>query len=441
MTAKKKVLKFLSSPVLALSTLVLIAFLLVVGSNPWIKFGYQDTQSIFHSWFFLTVIIVLFVNLLLCVYQQVIRLLNRKEWPLNFLKEFDINRQLDVKQFLGTVRNYAAGKGYKSQVLKGTEIICWEKKRLGIWAAVIFHVGLIIICIGVFTELGFAFNGRIGMVPGQLFEDRLGSYLSAEAGPLHSHKEGAFSLYLHEIKMKYKQTGVFASADASLIESGTEVFRQNIAAGTPLRFKLWNVFFESFGYYIKTHLTIDDREFPLDVGLSTTFQKDYEKYSEVFRLDKTPYWLNIEFIPDRTSYTNHENRSYEPIQPFINLIVRKTENGKNEQIYQGQIPLGGTAGFDRAKLKFEEFYPWITLNAKMEPGLYIIYVGFVIGLTGLGLLYLWVPEYICVKWLEKEGILKVAIGGYKTKYKKEFQLYLNEFSKELAELLSKEDRS
>ncbi|MHB9095771.1 MAG: cytochrome c biogenesis protein ResB, partial [Eubacteriales bacterium] len=381
---------------------------------------------------------VLFVNLLLCTYQQAIRLLNRKNRLSYNANEFIINSQSDVS-FLERLQFYLTSIGYKGQVTIDGQVVCW-KKKYGIWGSVIFHMGLIIVCLGVFIELGFAFNGRIGLIPGQSFEDRSGDYLYIKAGPLHNHKEGSFSLYLHEIKMKYKSTGVFASADTSFIENGTEVSRQNVAVGAPARFKFWNIFLENFGYYVKTRLTVNGSEFPLDIGLSTMVHNDYEKYSESFNLNKTPYWLNIEFIPDRTSYTNSKNRSYRPDQPVINLMVRKTENGKNEQIYQGQIPLGGTAGFDRAKLKFVGFYPWITLNAKMEPGLYIIYVGFVIGLTGLGLLYLWVPEYICVKWLEQGGLSKVTLGGYKARYKKEFQLYLDEISKELAEFLSKEDR-
>jgi UPF0716 family protein affecting phage T7 exclusion len=75
---------------------------------------------------------------------------------------------------------------------------------------------------------------------------------------------------------------------------------------------------------------------------------------------------------------------------------------------------------------------------KIEPGIYMIYAGFIASLLGLVLLYVWVPEYINLKFIREGGQSKAVIGGYKPRYRQEFQQYFANINKELIELLAKE---
>lgn len=434
----KKLLLYISSPALALLLLFAVFVLLVIGANPWMKSLYRYPASFFNSWIFVAVNAALLINLFFCIFKQLRQTLKCK-WSLNRLPEnIESSRTFDFNMVAQKTKELFRCYGFRCDTNNEGELTA-HKRSSGKWGGFVFHMGLIVICAGTFIELACSFSGRIGMVPGQMFEHRLKNFSFISAGPLYNYNKEEFSLFLHNIKTKYKNTGVFASGDISLIVDGLEYSRQEIAAGSPLRFKLWNFYLENFGYYVKTRIGTGRDEILLNIGLSTTIENEYEKYSEEFDLENSPYRLNIEFIPNVSSYKNSGEKSYKPDQPAIKLIVYKNEKGLAKQVFNGLVAIKQTANFDQgAKVTFEAFYPWITLNAKKEPGLYLIYIGFMISLIGLLLLYLWVPENITVKIFWEDGVLKCSVEGWTARYKKEFQQRLRCIKEELAGLLSKE---
>lgn len=441
MQTMRKMLKYISSPALAMALLIFTLILLIIGVSTRYGFWYRYPSDLSESGFISAFIAVFFVNLLLCTITQVNRVIKRSKSANSRLEELDISCSMHDDLIMQRVKDCLKGRGFCLQVDNYGEITGW-KRRLGIWGTVIFHAGLLAIGIGFFIEAGFAFTGRIALVPGQMFEDRKAGYSFVKEGPLHNHNEGEFSIFLHNIETKYKETGVFAGGDVSLIKGGQEVKRKVVAAGKPLNFGLWNIHFERFGYFVNTRFKIGEREFPIAVGLSTMAHSDYEKYSEAFNLEGTPYRLDIEFIPDKSSYKGPKAKTYRPVQPAIKLNVRKTEHNGSKQIYDGVISMDKNIYFDKdAQITFDGFYSWITFNAKKEPGLYVIYAGFIVSLLGVSIIYLWAPEFLRVKLVREEARAKILIGGWTARYNKEFQSQLAGIKRELTQLsVSKEDK-
>lgn len=419
-----------------MSLLLVIFAILLFGLIPRIMNLYAYPPDYFKSWSVIAVTALLSVNLLFCNFKQVTRILKTRQrfCPTGQMTDGVSVPRKSMQIVYGVLQRY----GYKQLRLTGPGIFIVTKKRMGIWSSVVFHTGLLLICLGAFMELGFGFNGRIAMIPGQLFEDRTDNYKAIIAEPLFGRNEGKFSLFLHNISSKYKDDGVFAGGDISLITQDIGTMRQTVAEGSPLRFKMWGIYYESFGYYVKTRFTVGKQEFNLDVGLDTHEGENVERYSQNLDLQGTPYRITAEFVPDVSSLKISATRSYMPRHPVLSLIVVDNTNGKT--VFNGFVPLGKIVNFDsNASVKFQAFYPWITFNAKMEPGLYVIYTGFFISLLGVGLIYLWVPEVLNVKHAVENSLPKLSVDGWTARYQKEFRHKMDNIEHELSELLQKED--
>ncbi len=439
MTVLKKLLIQLASPVLALSLLIVIASLLVLGVNPWVKPLGIKTSDFFKTWFFIVVIVILLINLFFCTIKQITGIIKRSDKSPHRLEE--------ITDISGVCEDFSAEKitdllrqhRFRCRAVSDNEII-GGKHRTGEWSSVIFHIGLILICVGAIIEAGFSFSGRINLQEGELFEDRPTAFKYTDFGPLYQPGEHRFAVFLHGIKPEYKQYGVFAGGDISILVDGLEVLRADVIKGKPLAYKLWNFHFENFGYYAETLFTYNNQQTPIKIGLSTFIHKESDEYKEALQLAGTPYHLTISFIPDLKSYRLEPQKiSYKPDRPAIKLLVKKNENGKSKQIFDDIVPLGQTVFFDqRAAIKFADYSFWISLIAYLRTGLYVIYAGFAVSCLGLALLYLWVPQYVRVVIVSTDGCVKVRFGGYTLRYKQVFLQRQEKIKKEIVKLLSKE---
>lgn len=439
MQIRDKLLFYLSSPVLALSLLLLFSLFWLLGLVSGVTSFYKNPQDYFRSWGFIGATAVLAVNLFFCTVRQLSRTLKARKAANCRLEDIATFPEKTGEEAKIKIINTLKRRGYRLQVLGSGDSIGF-KNYFGMWSSVIFHTGMLIICLGVFIELGFSFTGRIALVPGQLFEDRAENYKFKQSGPFFSGNSGEFSLFLHNVEAKYKDTGVFAGGDISLIREGVEASRLTVEEGSPLGFKLWHIYFEDFGYFISAKLESGGEEYPLNIGLSTIIHKDSETYQADSTVDRIPYLFNIEFVPNISRYENGRIKSYKPDKPAVRLIITKTEKGRTGQVFNGIVAAGKNVSIDKGtKFYFEGFYPWVTFTAKKEPGLYVIYAGFAVSLLGLTLIFLWVPEWVRIRFSYDNGDMNIMIGGSTTRYKNEFQHRFDDLKKEIAGLLLKGD--
>lgn len=425
-----RLLRYISSIKLALIILVTTVVLLTVGVNPWYNFN----AAFFRSWLFTLVLAVLLINLVFCTYKQAKRIF-AKPVVKPVLRE--IGAITSDTGFSQAVRGCLVNAGFHLTVDNPQEIMGY-KGRVGVWGPVIFHLGLILICIGIFLQIVFSFSGRIGLVPGQVFTDLQQNYLSSDYGLWRNNGESRFKLVLHEVKSKFKDDGIYATGDISVIKGGEEVARQDVNAGNPLGLGIWGFYKDEFGYYVKIRIITEDKDIPFDVGLSTFRHENSETYRDIFDNPDVPYKMSIEFIPDIDSVRG--KKSYKPNHPAVRLMVqnRAAQNGK--VMFNDLVRIGQTAAIDKnTYVKFEGYFPWLTLFFKIEPGIYLINLGFGVCLGGLVLLNLLVPQYIRIKLVTGAEGSRLFIGGWTSRYQNSFQHRLTQIKSDLSQLFSEEE--
>ncbi len=255
-----RVWKFFTSLKLAIFVIILLAIASVIGTvieqnQPLEKYRhfYSDGTirlfeklslfDMYHSWWFLLLLVLFTVNLICCTVDRLPRVVRIVRNPKTTLDE-NLEKSLtfvdrwkkkgDLPALAETYQKALAGAFARPQVTEnsGTLHLYAEKGVVSRFGVYVTHISIIIIFLGAIIGNVFGFKGYANIVEGE-------SVTTVPTRGGTNHVDLGFALRCNKFWVEYYPSGQpkeYAS-DLSVIENGREVLRKTIEVNDPLRYK------------------------------------------------------------------------------------------------------------------------------------------------------------------------------------------------------------
>jgi cytochrome c biogenesis protein len=295
---QQRTLELLASMPFAMSILILLSSVSVVGTliaqnrgTDYYRSLYGDSwqqviaavnfDNVYHSWWFITLLVFLFLSLIAAVWRHGLRIWLQTR-PLQQIPDThtQAEKQLILESdkseidddFFFTLRQ----KGYKhylSSSSNNEQTFFFQKGRWGKLGFFPIHIGLVVIIIGSFVTSQWGFRGAMN-IP----ENESSSTVYIQKGDSMLTAELPFSIKNNGFSMLYYDNGMPSSyqTDIEIIEDGKTTDRKSIFVNDPLSIGDINIYQASFGdagsdvEFSITNLTKAD--FPIDKVNSAVYQ-------------------------------------------------------------------------------------------------------------------------------------------------------------------------
>ncbi|MBI4532954.1 MAG: cytochrome c biogenesis protein ResB [Candidatus Melainabacteria bacterium] len=148
--------------------------LLKFGTEGYALLSMLGLTDVFHSAVFLTITAALLVNLIACTSVRMVPRLTARINQCDFLDELAI-KQLPVSQVIKVLSSTAELQSHMLSTMTQRGFKCknsgnsfiFEKGRLGLLAAPMTHIGLLVLLLGVCTTALGGYRGNVFLTPGQ----------------------------------------------------------------------------------------------------------------------------------------------------------------------------------------------------------------------------------------------------------------------------------
>ncbi|MDI3281062.1 MAG: cytochrome c biogenesis protein ResB [Bacillota bacterium] len=437
--ALKKAADFLASVRLALVLLVLLTVASVVGVTAW--------EGIFQSGPFVLVALLFFINLLLCTARQfrtaglAWRRARCGPWPgwgsgegagspeAGEEQEAKAGSEAGGRTEAASGAEREAGeRTYPRQALEAAAAslrrrgwrflhreagrLAWGKGLAGYWGSAVFHAGLAVVALGGLLTLIMRSWGAFGLLEGETFVDGRDPYLVRESGALPLHLYRGFAVRLDEVVLDLLPDGKLHDYKARVVlfYRGREVRRGEISGPTPLRYGLLTLYKHRFGYAPAfALLDAAGREllrFYVTLETNLSGGNANVSYRGDFALPRLPYRAEATFYPDVSGQELAGGRrprlaTHRPGLPAVYLEVWRG----SEPVWRGTVVMGREAAFAGYRLRFDHYVKWYGIAAAVDPGVPVLYLGFLLSTAGLALLYGFRPRLVFL-W-EEGGFLRL----------------------------------
>ena len=288
-----------------------------------------------------------------------------------------------------------------------------QKRRLGWFGSDTVHVGLLIILAG-------------GVVSG--FTSRRAD-LDLRVGQTADVPRASFQVRLDRFDTEYYPQGAVKDwkSTVTVIEGGADVMTRVVEVNHPLTYKGYSLYQTSYGWdWDNPRLEIEVKK-PADASYLKPLSLKVGERVAVEDPDFTHLSVH-RFVPDFVIGEGNQvqTRSYEPNNPAALIEVWKGE----ERVYSGwsfaKYPdFGEGHKVGQASLAFIlkkfEAPQYSVLEAAMDPGATLIWIGCVIMTAGFVLAFYWPPREIRIILEEAQGKTEAVLGGIASKGREAFQ--------------------
>ena len=309
---------------------------------------------VFHSWPFLSVILILGVNTLTC-----------------------------------TVLRFAKEGGFPS--LRGEGAI----QRIGFLS---IHLSLILLFAGGFLTSAVKMEARIVLTEGQTFEERHVNYLQLVEGPLRSERHTEALVRLKNVQVKYEKEKypISVISNIDIASNGNKVVSGAVKVNEPFIFK--GLVFTQDRIGFSPHLMIRDKKSKrLLLNSFIALQTFDTATGKVYR-----DFLPLPFFKQRVTVTVFPSFSMDNGQvkkagdePHNPLLVIEMEDEVGKVTSETNVRLGGEVTLGEYSFFFADLRRWSALKVAADPGYLVVCVSLWSGMVALILRY--VPEL--KKWL------------------------------------------
>lgn len=381
------------------------------------KLGFMD---MYHSWWFVTLLILFSINIIICSLDRLPRILRLVKEPITPLpeekiKKFTIHREINLKGKPDKVKNIVASAikniGFSSTEINdetGLQFISQKGNysRLGIY---ITHFSLLIILIGAIIGVFFGFKGHLSLPEGSISDVAFKN--NNEKIPL------GFKIRCDNFNTEFYGRSDMPKEYSSwltIIKDGKEVLTKSITVNDPLTYEGITFYQANYGFipervrmglFIIRVVSRDGKAFDLKLRLGETFEIPDTDISGKL-IDFSPA-LRIDNL---TTYTNQMNN------PAV--LIEFSEANKLK--YSGwilkrypetwQLPEG-------VKVEFIDLWgvEYTGLQVRKDPGVWIVYLGCFTISIGLFIAFFMSHRKIWVKIIEVKNNSKVVIGATSNK--------------------------
>ncbi len=363
-------------------------------------------HKVYSSWWFITMVLVLSLNLILCSVKRlpsIIKRLKRKpdiekeltRESFTFQRELDNN--LDIKKFF---------KNSKFKDVESTEVddgVFYHSKKnsighLGSW---ITHIGLLIIIVAYVFGKMTGFESFVHGVPGSIQQIEGTEYwIEIEDFDIEFREDHTVNQYLSEIKV--------TDTDGTYSERG------DVKVNHPFRAKNMNIYQNGTGWALDVDLKKDGEDF----SKKTLYQ------SEVYVEDNKNIALQfVNFYPDYDDSHGHPHT----LTPYLNnpkLLYAVFYEG--QRVDMNIADMGDEIIWEEYSFTIDNPQMFTLLQVGSDPGMKAAALGGIILIFGIFLAFYINPKELNV-FKYKNGKIKVWADTTKNEevFKSEIDLSLN----------------
>lgn len=339
-----------------------------------------NIDDMYHSWWFLTLLAALAVNIVVCSIQRL-----KVTWKIIFPKKIVFRKErfksqkdretfettLDNGELVTRLRGFLERKIGKvtTQNIEGGTALFAEKGRWTRLGVYVVHVSILLLLAGAVIGSLLGFKGRVSIPEGEtmnVIELRKGA---------HEHLTLDFSIRCNTFDVSFYDTGApdeFKS-NVTIIEDGKEVLTSDILVNHPLRYK--GISFYQSNYGISGAKSIMLSMTPRQSGLG--FQEQVE-FGKTIELPENQGVFVMEHFARGYNFQGHNLG-----ESFIGKMT--APDGTETQIV---IPVKFPT-FDKMRRgevafsvdSFEKHY-YTGLQVNKDPGVWYVYIGFIFMIIG-----------------------------------------------------------
>jgi cytochrome c biogenesis protein len=387
--------------------------------------------DMYHSWWFQTLILLLTANIVVCSIDRL-----SATWKIIFAKNpsFNASRFSNLKnnevfddnrapEQLKKLYPPLLGRAFRRSCLQETEkgfLIFGEKGRWTRLGVYVVHSSVIFLLAGGLVGSIFGFDGFVNIPEGEA----VGSIRIGNGGktlPLD------FEIRCEGFDVTFYDSGMPKEYRSSLtiVENGRPVVKKDIIVNDPLRFKGVNMFQSSYGKLPPNAAT-----------LNFTSQKTGMSYKQLAVVGKTlelPEKMGtfvLKGFDTDASFKGHN----------IGDALRGTLTPAGGDPVEILLPLRFPS-FDKmrrgeqiitlAELK-ERYYTG--LQVTRDPGVGLVYLGFVLMILGCYVTFFMSHQQICIEVVEKDNRSRIIVSGKSNKNNLAMQNRIKKLAAKLAKL-------
>ncbi len=440
-------MKYLASKKLAISLLIILALLSLIGmtlpqTDPGVN-NYQvlhypayvahivdflQLNRIFTSWWLKFVFALFLINLLACTLLQVRRALaqrtNLPRGPVYKSLSFPGSTGLNDK-----AAYFVSARGYKiwrAVVDGGPEIITGWKYGFSRWSGVVLHIGLLVLGLGILVSIITETDGIIPVMEGQQTTEDRANYVMLSQG-IFSDSHTGLPIALNKISVAVDKKNRRYSLAKGELQFGEDILQFNHE--TPVESNGFTIYHDRLGYTLSVDLTGTaglSREndsaaftFPL-----TTAPNSHTEYHNEITVPGSSYTLTARLYPNAVVKSGSGKLTYSSDgDALLNPLVYVSVMAEMRQMESAYLKKGESVSFGGLKLRITDIGYWSSFRLVKDHGSLVMYAGFSLFAIGLALTYLLVPKEI---WIEISNDGNVRFGGAAGHYRRLFHDELDE---------------
>ncbi|MBW2410617.1 MAG: cytochrome c biogenesis protein ResB [Deltaproteobacteria bacterium] len=402
-------------------------------------FGYRlfdvlGFLDLYHSWWYQTLMLLLAVNILVCSFERLsatwrIIFPNRVKFNLTRFRNLDPKEEFTINSSGAQIKNsyqtFISRSFRHCQVEETDEgyAIFGEKGRWTRMGVYIVHLSIICMLVGGVIGSIFGFEGFVNLAPGE----------SAQHIRLINRNqmlELDFAIRCDDFKVSFYPSGAPEEfrASLSILEQGEVVKTQDIIVNDPLHYKGISIFQASYGPLPPRQQDVEIAdEFTLIFSSKATGM-NYQK--------KVTVGQTIEIPEDLGKFTVNELR---PAYNFRGQDLGATFVGTLQQsngvdvevVLPLQFPsfdkMGPVFNKNRkddivisvsgVKAKPVEQRYFTGLQVSRDPGVWVVYTGFILIIAGCFVTFFMSHRQICVDVVENRESCRISVSGTANKNK------------------------
>lgn len=463
-------LDFLADLRLAVFIMLLLGILSMVGStyvqqNQPIEF-YLDRYGaelgywlwklwitdLFHSWYYIALIVLLAINLIACSYKRLPRV-----WKQTFTKERFQKLDEHMEKHLNPIHirvnpskerviQFLRRLGFKVFVIEeGSRTYFYAEKgrysRLGVY---ITHIGLLVVMAGALVDALFGIRGNVIVpegsksdvlvIPSKEKTYRLPFQIQVEKFHIVSYEEEAKRKGKNLLDSPFKDAVASFESDLKIIQNGRVVAQGKTAVNSPFDFERYRIFQATYG------LTGNAGRATIAIFDKKLAQEDPQKafVGQVeLRAGKVSEFKDMLLSIDRSTLNiEDEQKGFEgELKPA--MVVKVLREGKAYDVpvvYSPELTIFAQSSIAELKdfpyvfflVDFEPQF-FSGLQVSYQPGTPLIWLGSILVVGGMLLAFYTVNRKV---WARLEGD-RLSVAFWSHKFKEEFK---KSFLKELEEL-------
>lgn len=443
--AGKRIWNFFASVKLSVVVLVLLAATSIIGTlipqngNPAMyknKYGeflfniFQrlDLFDMYHSWWFQLLLLVLTVNIIVCsinrlsvtgklIFSKTISTDLSKFERLSSREDFEVTQAPDdllkiyeplVTRKFAKCRIENTESGFALFAEKGR----WT--RLGVYAV---HLSIVLLLFGGLIGSFFGFEGYVSIPEGESRQ-----HITLKNKKQDHHLD--FGIRCDQFDVSFYESGAPKEyrSTLSLIENDTPVLTDDILVNKPLRYKGINIFQSSYGTAKPKAVTLNfvSRKTGTEYQVKTVMGEEVDLPEGLGKFAITDFASNFRFNLGETflgKLTPAEGESLNIMLPF--------HYPRFDRMRKGDVVIS-VADFERSY--------YTGLQVTRDPGVYVVYSGFILLIIGCYITFFMSHQRLCVAVSAHRNRSRVMVSGNADRNKFGMQTKIKKLSQALARI-------